>query len=182
MPKTVLVVEDDFDTLHPLAELLRLKGYKVVTASNAERALELAQKELPDLIISDIVLPGKSGLHFIQSIRNGPRTSQVPILVISGCASMVLVEAEASGADFCLEKPINIDLFWASIDKIFATDSEALPGHEAEAPDDTRLLAGEIDRLVDSLRKCANKLERESILKQLKGRIMEFQARNKNCA
>src|ERR1044071_9763131 len=70
MKKTVQVVEDDFDTLHPLAELLRLKGYTVITASDAEQALQIARKQKPDLIITDIVLPGKSGLHFITAVRS----------------------------------------------------------------------------------------------------------------
>ncbi|HWP43272.1 MAG TPA: response regulator, partial [Blastocatellia bacterium] len=113
MPKTVLVVEDDFDTQHPMAELLRLKGYSVLTASDAERALELAREWRPDLIITDIVLPGKSGLHFISVVRNDSLIKSTPILVISGCGPMILVEAESAGADYCLEKPINIDQFWA---------------------------------------------------------------------
>jgi hypothetical protein len=95
---------------------------------------------------------------------------------------MVLVEAEASGADCCLEKPINIELFWAAIDRVFATSEESSTKAAQEPPDDSRALAGEIDRLVDLLRKCTTKLERENVLKQLKRRIIEFQMRNTNCA
>ena len=57
--RTVLVVEDDFDTLHPLAELLRLKGYTVSTATEAEQGLAVARQQRPNLIITDIALPGK---------------------------------------------------------------------------------------------------------------------------
>lgn len=182
MSRTVLLVEDDFDTLYPMAEMLRLKGYNVMTASNAERALETARRESLDLIITDIVLPGKSGLHFIQSIRSDARTSAIPIVVISGCGPMILVEAEASGANFCLEKPIDIETFWATIDSILAS-SNVMNGRAAtEVPDESRALAAEIDALVESLRNCGTKSERDDVLKRLKERILKFQMRKSSCA
>lgn len=183
MKKTVLVVEDDFDTLYPLAELLRLKGYIVITAPDAEKALEIARRGQPDLIITDIVLPGKSGLHFIMSVRNDQIIKSTPIIVISGCGPMILVEAEGAGADCCLEKPISIDLFWAAIDQVFGVNrSPDNVKSNGNNDDDGRMLANEIDRLVEKLRDCSSKGEREEILKRLKLRILEFQNRNKSCA
>jgi DNA-binding response OmpR family regulator len=182
MTWTVLVVEDDFDTLHPLAEMLRLKGYSVITASDAERGIETARLQPLDLIITDIVLPGKSGLHFIQSIRSDRRTLHIPIIVISGCGPMILVEAEASGANYCLEKPIKIEEFWAAVEGILASNRAADGRSVSESQDEGRLLAAEIDRLVEALRTCASRAERESVLKQLKERILQFQMRNSNCA
>jgi len=183
MEKKVLVVEDDFDTLYPLAELLRLKGYAVITASDAEKGLAIARESHPDLIITDIVLPGKSGLHFIMAVRNDERIKSTPIIVISGCGPMILVEAEGAGADCCLEKPISIDLFWAAIDQVFGagrnTDAVKPTGVRE---DDGRALASEIDRLVENLRDCHSKGEKEEILKRLKSRILEFQTRNRSCA
>lgn len=182
MKKTVLVVEDDFDTLYPLAELLRLKGYIVLTASDAEKALAVARSRLPDLIITDIVLPGKSGLHFIMAVRRDQIINSTPIIVISGCGPMILVEAEGAGADCCLEKPISIDLFWAAIDQVFGATRSADIVKTSGSSDDGRALAGEIDGLVEKLRDCNSKGEREEILKRLKSRILEFQTRNKSCA
>ncbi|HXG93071.1 MAG TPA: response regulator [Blastocatellia bacterium] len=186
MTNTVLVVEDDFDTLHPLAEMLRLKGYSVTTASEAEKALEIARSQPPDLIITDIVLPGKSGLHFIQSLRIDKRTELVPILVISGCGPMILVEAEASGANFCLEKPINIDLFWNAVEQLLSDNRQkSSPNMNANmnaAPDTAHSLANEIDDLVETLRHCSSKAERDDALKRLKERIIEFQMRKTSCA
>jgi DNA-binding response OmpR family regulator len=181
--RTVLVVEDDFDTLHPLAELLRLKGYTVSTATEAEQGLAVARQQRPDLIITDIALPGKSGLHFIGAVRKDEQIKSTPIVVISGCGPMILVEAEAAGANCCLEKPISIDLFWAAIDELFGTAPEEespRPTHLGEDPG--RALAGEIDGLVDTLRHCTTKTEREEVLKRLKERILKLQARNANCA
>jgi len=182
MKSTVLVVEDDFDTLQPLAELLRLRGYNVITASDAERGLSMARECQPDLIITDIVLPGKSGLHFIASVRGNKLLESTRIIVISGCGPMVLVEAEAAGANVCLEKPINIDLFWSALDQVFGASSAAEPARSEAKEDPGRVLAGEIDDLVETLRHCTNKVEKEDTLKLLKARILETQARKTNFA
>ena len=172
MPKSVLVVEDDFDTLHPLAELLRLRGYEVNTASNAEQALTVARQQTPDLIITDIVLPGKSGLHFIQSIRNDDLLGQTPVIVISGCGPMILVEAESAGADICLEKPIRIDEFWRALELILGRVS-AVAAKPFVQPDLTiKQASAEIDGLVDELRQCSTKPDRDNVLKKLKDVIL----------
>lgn len=181
--RTVLVVEDDFDTLHPLAELLRLKGCQVSTATEAEQGLSVARHERPDLIITDIALPGKSGLHFIGAVRGDEHLKATPIIVISGCGPMILVEAEAAGANCCLEKPISIDLFWGAIDQVLGVHGEEEPFKPADRREDAgRVLAGEIDGLVEALRHCGTKSEREEVLKHLKDRILKLQARNTNCA
>lgn len=181
--RTVLVVEDDFDTLHPLSELLRLKGYTVSTATEAEQGLALARRQRPNLIITDIALPGKSGLHFIGRVRKDQQIKSTPIIVISGCGPMILVEAEAAGANCCLEKPISIDLLWAAIDEALGN----VPDRQAPRPVDWRdeqgpALAGEIDTLVETLRHCKSRDEKEDVLKRLKERILKLQARNTNCA
>lgn len=180
--RTVLVVEDDFDTLHPLAELLRLKGFTVSTATEAEQGLKVARQERPDLIITDIALPGKSGLHFIGAVRRDDHIRSTPIIVISGCGPMIMVEAEAAGANCCLEKPISIDLFWSAIGQVFGASPDEGPQPLDWSDDPGRLLAGEIDGLVESLRNCSTRTEREDVLKRLKERILKLQARNANCA
>ena len=181
--RTVLVVEDDFDTLHPLAELLRLRGYSVSTATEAEKGLAVARQLQPDLIITDIALPGKSGLHFIGAVRRDERINLTPIIVISGCTPMILVEAEAAGANCCLQKPISIELFWSALDQVLGAEAETAnpqPGDRRE--EHGPALAGEIDTLVETLRHCTTKDERAEVLKHLKERILKLQARNTNCA
>jgi len=183
MSTTILLVEDDFDTLHPLAELLRLKGYDVITASEAEKALGIARDRRPDLIITDIVLPGKSGLHFILGVRTDPVINATPIMVISGCGPMILVEAESAGANYCLEKPINIESFWSALGQVMAIPRQDEAKMLVEIREDKgRAIAGEIDRLVEELRLCSSRGERESVLRRLKEQILALQARNPNCA
>jgi two-component system, sensor histidine kinase and response regulator len=180
---TILVVEDDFDTLYPLAELLRLKGHSAITASNAEQALRTARETRPDLIITDIVLPGKSGLQFIATVRNDAALHAIPIIVISGCGPMILIEAETIGANVCLEKPINIELFWNALQELLESPSGSEQVEQAGSDSaERRATAAEIDQLVERLRYCTSKEEREEMLKQLKQRILEMQARRKSCA
>src|SRR5262249_18374774 len=180
---TVLVVEDDFDTLHPLPELLGLKGHSVLAAVDAEQALTLATRHIPDVIITDIALPGKSGLHFISRIRGDRSLKNVPIIVISGCGPAVLVEAEAAGANFCIEKPNTLHLFWTGIylslgkSRMTGRRQEPDPLFEPENP-----LAAKIDGLVAALRSCASRSERDDILKQLKACIVELHGRKTGSA
>jgi len=92
---------------------------------------------------------------------------------------MILVEAEAAGANCCLEKPISIDLFWAALDRVFGTTTEReIPKPMDWRDDPARALAGEIDGLVETLRHCTTKTERDEVLKRLKERILKLQARN----
>lgn len=96
---------------------------------------------------------------------------------------MVLVEAEAAGANVCLEKPISIDLFWSAIDQVFGAPQAGEREIRAEAREDRgRTLASEIDDLVETLRNCTNKVEKEATLKRLKARILEIQTQRTNVA
>ena len=180
--KRILVVEDDFDTLNPLSELLRLKGYDVITASEVDIALMEARAERPDLIVTDIALPGKSGLQFISSVRCDDLIRSTPIIVISGCGPVVLLEAANAGANLCLEKPIDIDRLWAALNSVFG-QARNLPFAEEPSPAPREQpIAVEIDQLVEQLRRSTSKDEREDYLKRLKTRILELQGLKSDCA
>ena len=170
MARTILIVEDDFDTLHPLSELLQLKGYTVVTASDADAALELARANKPALILTDIALPGASGLSFILNVRSNSDIGATPIIAISGCGPVILLEAEAAGADLCIAKPINIDRFWAAIETMSGNGARDSVASVAVRPERTR--AAEIDRLVEELRTASSRDLRDDCLRRLKSQIL----------
>ena len=171
MSKTILIVEDDFDTLHPLSELLRLRGYKVVTAADADAALRLACENKPALILTDIALPGASGLSLISNVRRNDDIGATPIIAISGCGPVILLEAEAAGADLCISKPINIENFWAAVESMSGERAASPPIATAdERPEPSR--AYEIDRLVDELRTASSRDLRDDVLRRLKLRIL----------
>src|SRR5205085_7249228 len=117
------------------------------------------------------------------SVRDDDALKSIPIMVISGCGPMILVEAETIGADMCLEKPINVELFWNALQELLESRMNTGDLQPISSdPADRRTEAAEIDRLVEQLRYCSSKQEREDMLKRLKQCILEMQAVRKSCA
>ncbi len=83
----VLIVEDDVDTVEALRVLLEHEGYDVVTATDPDSGLEMAQQRRPDLIVLDVMMPsGTEGFHFVWKLRRDGHEEirDVPIIVVSG--------------------------------------------------------------------------------------------------
>ncbi len=179
MERTILVVEDDFDTRYPLAELLAIRGYRVITASDAESALQSARSARPDLILTDIVLPGRSGLHFIRKVRADEAIHATPIIVISGCDQTTRDRAQSAGADCFLEKPIQLEKLWDEFARLFKERTVARVRYK-ETGFDHR--AAEIERLLEEYRRCSSQVEREALLVRLKEKLLEKRTRATNSA
>ena len=81
--RKVLVVDDEVHILHVVSLKLRNAGYDVVTAQDGSEALELAQMELPDLIITDYQMPHLSGLELCQRLKQIPATSKIPAVMLT---------------------------------------------------------------------------------------------------
>lgn len=113
----ILVVEDIPNVLELLEITLRFKGYPVQTATNGQEALEIVQKGLPSLIITDILMPKMDGFTLAYTLRKDPPTSQVPIIFLS--ATYVTPEdkefALSLGAVRFIEKPIDTEDFLLTI-------------------------------------------------------------------
>ena len=78
----LLLVDDDANTLASLSRAFRLAGHEATVCDNAARALELLRTENFDVIFSDVVMPGKSGLEFLEEIKNAG--VKAPVILISG--------------------------------------------------------------------------------------------------
>ncbi len=81
--KRVLVADDEPSLLHLVSLRLRRAGYEVLTASNGREALEKAQREHPDLVVTDYLMPGLSGLELCQKLRHDPKTADIPAIVLT---------------------------------------------------------------------------------------------------
>lgn len=79
--KTILVVDDSPTERHVLVELLTRSGYQVITAENGEEGVEKAKKELPDLILMDVVMPGLNGYQATRTLTRDEATKHIPIIV-----------------------------------------------------------------------------------------------------
>lgn len=87
--KKILVVDDEPDTVAYLTALLEDSAFDVRSAHNADRALEMLHQELPDLVLVDVMMPGTSGLNLIRQLRANPRSSDLPVIVVTGKAEVL---------------------------------------------------------------------------------------------
>ena len=84
--KSILVVEDDELNMKLFRTILTLDGYGVVQAFNAERALELVEERLPDLIVMDVQLPGMDGTVAVKILKATEKTWLIPVVAVTGYA------------------------------------------------------------------------------------------------
>jgi CheY-like chemotaxis protein len=132
----ILVVEDIPNVLELLEVTLRFKGYPVVTARNGQEALEVVEKELPALVITDILMPKMDGYALAQRLRVNPRTKHIPIIFLS--ATYVTPDDKAfalsMGAVKFMEKPVDTEDFIISVGEVLTqgapTVSEPLSEQE----------------------------------------------------
>jgi len=104
----ILIIDDDANTLASLARAFRLAGHEATVCDNAARAIELAKAQRFDLILSDVVMPGRDGIALLEDLKNGGVTS--PVVMMSGQATIEMaVRATRLGAIDFLEKPISTD-------------------------------------------------------------------------
>jgi CheY-like chemotaxis protein len=80
----ILVVDDHADTLRPIVRLLQLEGHNATGASNALEALATAQRDPPDLILLDVMIPPMDGLTFLMRLREDAKAREIPVIVVSG--------------------------------------------------------------------------------------------------
>src|SRR5580658_9933726 len=80
----ILVVDDQPDIAALMGELLSMRGYEVVTAADAQQAEAEVQRQAPDLILSDVRMPGKSGYELCRDLKSAPATRLIPFVLITG--------------------------------------------------------------------------------------------------
>ncbi|HEX4001650.1 MAG TPA: sigma-54 dependent transcriptional regulator [Candidatus Acidoferrales bacterium] len=104
----ILIIDDDANTLASLSRAFRLAGHEATVCDNAARALDLAKAERFDLILSDVVMPGRDGISLLEDLKKGGVAS--PVVMMSGQATIEMaVKATRLGASDFLEKPISTD-------------------------------------------------------------------------
>jgi CheY-like chemotaxis protein len=105
MCKTILVVDDDVHVLVLIELFLKRYGFHVVKTNVPQKALDIIRMSPPDLIISDVMMPGMSGIELCALLRNMPQTRYIPIIVVSANADVeVSRNCMAVGANLFLTK------------------------------------------------------------------------------
>jgi putative two-component system response regulator len=101
------VVDDQPTIAGLMTQLLTMSGYDVVTAADAQQAEAEVRRQMPDLILSDVRMPGKSGYEFCRDLKSDPATRLIPFVLITGLAdSSDKVRGIEAGADDFLNKPV----------------------------------------------------------------------------
>ena len=106
MPKRLLVVDDDASLLMAVSETLRAEGYVVVTARRGAEALVRVAERTPDLIISDIRMPGMDGYQLARNLRSAPHTRLIPVVFLTAKDEIAdRIAGFRSGVDAYVTKP-----------------------------------------------------------------------------
>ncbi len=113
---TALIIEDSRTEQTIISKCLELAGIQSSIAESGEDALEKLSNSLPDLIVLDVVLPGRSGFEICRQLKNDAKTSQIPIVICSTKdTEMDKFWGKKQGADAYIPKPIDQDLFLRTI-------------------------------------------------------------------
>jgi two-component system, sensor histidine kinase and response regulator len=122
--KKILLVDDDLQLREIFGLTLRRAGYHVLEADSGPAALELAKQHLPDLILSDIHMPGGDGSTLLRDIRNDPELSSKQVVLMTGRPDMVTPRnGMEEGADDFLVKPVGIKALMACVKARFSRAS-----------------------------------------------------------
>jgi DNA-binding NarL/FixJ family response regulator len=123
--KTILVIEDDPDTLNNLALMLEMEGFQTLVADNGRDGVDLARAKLPDLILCDVMMPELDGHGVIAALRGEPATSAIPFIFLTARGERQDLRTGMNlGADDYITKPAEGDEVLAAIRTRLARQSE----------------------------------------------------------
>jgi two-component system, chemotaxis family, response regulator PixH len=103
---TILIVEDTLSEMELITHYLRESGYSVISAVSAKDALNLAIEQKPDVIVTDIVMPGMSGFELCRNLKKNPATEKVPVVICTSKNQEIdRLWGMKQGADAYITKP-----------------------------------------------------------------------------
>ena len=104
----ILMIEDERGLTQTLSWYFNREGYETIVAHDGAEGLRKAQTLLPEIVLLDVMLPGMSGLEVCRELRNGERTRELPIIMLTARAEETdQIEGYAKGADLYITKPFN---------------------------------------------------------------------------
>ena len=121
MDKKILIVDDDPFILEVTSMFMEKKGFKIISTTDPENALAIAQREHPDLIISDIAMPGMDGVALLNGLRGDSTTKNIPLVFLTGADKAEDIDVGLSaGADVYLLKPVDWMEAWSRVEPLLS--------------------------------------------------------------
>lgn len=130
--RRLLLIDDDPNLILLVKDYLEFRGYEVITAENGREALDILEKENPDMIICDVMMPEMDGYSFVKHVRENPRTNWIPVLFLSAKGqSQDRVKGLNTGADVYMVKPFEPEELVAQVESSLK-QSDRLRQHQAK--------------------------------------------------
>ncbi len=118
---SILVVDDDPEIVTLLATRLVKRGYRVSTAGDGSSALDIAKRDLPDLVLLDVMMPGKSGWEVARALKQDPATQATKIVMVTAIGEKTNeITAPIYGADAHVDKPFEFEKLERVIGQLLA--------------------------------------------------------------
>jgi len=112
----ILVVDDQRSNVELMAGVLKARGYEVLTAADGEAALEQVREASPDIVVSDILMPGLDGYELCRRLRASPATALLPVVLVTSLDPQgERIRGIEAGADDFITKPVNWDELFARV-------------------------------------------------------------------
>lgn len=109
MSKKIMIVDDEPDILTSIGQILELSGYKVIKAADGKECLDKLNKEIPDLVILDIMMPGMSGWDVAAKIKENPDWNGIPIVFLTAKGDTMSVGMGNMASEDYIVKPFDIE-------------------------------------------------------------------------
>jgi DNA-binding response OmpR family regulator len=119
MEKTVLVVDDNDDLREMLGTFLEIDGWQVFTAASGEEGIIMAEKELPNLILLDVMMPKMDGITMFKHLQSNDATKDIPVIFVSAhIFSQEIIKYIETGIAGVITKPFTLEELLFQIHKI----------------------------------------------------------------
>ncbi|MEW6404736.1 MAG: response regulator [Chloroflexota bacterium] len=117
--KTVMIIEDEPDAAEMFAEMMRVNGFRVVKMFSSAPAIPMLVKEIPDVVILDVMMPDISGLEVLRYMRREPTLSGIPVIVVSAKSMPGDIKTGLeAGASLYLTKPVGFLDLKQAVDQV----------------------------------------------------------------
>lgn len=115
----VLIIDDSPTETYKLTSMLEKNGHVVITADNGEAGIVMAQKELPDVVLMDVVMPGLNGFQATRQLSKTAETAHIPVIIVTTKDQQTdRVWGMRQGAKAYLSKPITQDVLMAAMAEV----------------------------------------------------------------